>query len=379
MAKLMSNSSKIVGMSARANEDRMVFSRELGAIFASEFKGDNRERLLDFPVMALQDAIAAGDVTDTNFGTLAGTLVTQRTLELLKLYFPALQSITTDFSSEPATFNQTVMTRTIGIPSVVDYNTSTGWADSTPTDTDVPVVLNKHRGVQIGINEQIMASTVRRLFDELAPAQAYALGKDIMDNLLANLTDANFTNNTVSTLANFNRSAVIDMAVQLNLKGVPIGPNMRFLLLYSTYFGALQKDTAIVTPATTFWPAGITGPQQNGARMSIDVASFAVYDSGNMPTNNGNVVGFAGSKSSLCVVTRVPNDYSSVFPGATGGGVVQLVTDQDIGLTVMLVQYTDHKLGKASQRFALMYGTAAGQGNAGRLLKAASGSGSAQS
>lgn len=334
---------------------------------------------MDFPISDLQDAIAAGDVTDTDWGTLAGTLVTQRTLELLKFTFPALTAFTTDFSAEPVTFNQTVMTRTIAIPSVVSYNTSTGWSDSTPDTNDVPVVLDAHRGVQIGINENVLASTVRRLFDELAPAQAYALGKDMVDALYTRITDANFTHNRVSTLANFDRADVVDIATDLNLLGVPIGPNMRTLLLYSTYFGQLQKDTAIVQLAAFQRPEIITGQQQNGAALAINVSSFNVYDAPNLPTNNGNVVGFAGSKSALCIVTRVPNDYASVFPGATGGGVVQLVTNPDIGLTVMLVQYVDHKLGKAAQRIALMYGTAAGQGNAGELIKAASGTGSSQS
>lgn len=360
----------------------MQNARELQQIYASElspYTAKDPSRAIALPVEEWDGAIQAADVTDTDWGTMAGTLVSQRTLELLKFEFPALTAFTTDFSDVAATFNQTIMTRTVGIPSVVSYNTSTGWADSTPTTTDVPITITAHRGVQIGINENVQAETTRRLFDEIAPAQAYALGKDLMDALYANITDANFTHNSVSTLANFNRNAVIDMATQLNLQGVPNMRNSRFLLLYSTYFGGLQKDAAIVTPATTFWPQGITGPQQNGPEMTITVSNFRVYDAPNLPTNNGNVTGFAGSKSALVIATRVPNDYSSVFPGATGGGVVQLVTNPDIGITVMLVQYIDHKLGKSTQRIALMYGTAAGQGNAGRLLKAATGSGSAQS
>ena len=70
----------------------------------------------------------------------------------------------------------------------------------------------------------------------------------------------------------------------------------------------------------------------------------------------------------------MPNDYTSVLPGASYGNV-QVITDPDLGISVMLVQYVDHKKGTATQRIALMYGTAAGQGNAGQLLKAASGTG----
>jgi len=44
----------------------------------------------------------------------------------------------------------------------------------------------------------------------------------------------------------------------------------------------------------------------------------------------------------------------------------------------MQVQYVNHVLGTATSRLALMWGTAAGQTNAGQLIKAAVGSGSAR-
>jgi len=89
----------------------------------------------------------------------------------------------------------------------------------------------------------------------------------------------------------------------------------------------------------------------------------------------GNRTQIAGSKSALVIATRVPNDYTSALPGASFGNV-QVVTDPDIGISVQQVQYVNHTLGTATQRVALMYGTAAGHGDAGELLKAASGSGS---
>jgi hypothetical protein len=44
----------------------------------------------------------------------------------------------------------------------------------------------------------------------------------------------------------------------------------------------------------------------------------------------------------------------------------------------MLTQYVDHTLATGNQRLTLMYGTNAGQGAAGQLIKAASGSGSSR-
>src|SRR5262249_22239718 len=143
------------------------------------------------------DAIWAADVTDANLGTIAGTLVTQRTLELLKNIFPMLSRFTTDFSDQPATFNQVIMTRTVTLPPVITYSTATGWADASAQTTDVPVTLNNHKGIPITFGENLLASTMRQLFGEFAEASSYQLGKALVDDLYSRLTDANFTNNTL--------------------------------------------------------------------------------------------------------------------------------------------------------------------------------------
>ncbi len=375
MAKITSDSKR-----SRKHDDKLACSRDFASIYAAEFRGANKDRMLSFPIDKMEDAIiAAGDVTDSNLGTLAGTLVTQRTLELLKFTFPSLASFTTDFTAEQATFNQTVMTRTIQIPDVQTYSTSAGWADSTAATDDVPIVIDHHEGVPITFNEETLASTVRRLFDEQAPAQAYALAKSMVDALYANITDANFAggNNIVSTLGAFARSTVIDAGIALDLAGVPSGLGMRTMLLWPTFFGALEKDQAIITLAAFNKPEIITNPTGAGVSLVLPVESFNVVKAPNLPTNDSNLVGFAGSKSALCIATRMPNDYTKFAPGASYGNV-QTVTDPDLGISVMLVQYVDHTLATGTQRISLMYGTAAGQTDAGILIKSHSGSGSSR-
>jgi anti-sigma28 factor (negative regulator of flagellin synthesis) len=369
---------RVTSLSCRASQpdQRRKLSLEFASIYAREFKGSNKERMLSFPVAEFESAIMGADVTDTNLKTLSGSLVTQRTLELLKFTFPSLTMFTTDFSDQAAQFNQTVITRTVTIPNVTDYNTTTGWADSTAANVDVPVTINKHKGVNITFNEQILASTVRRLFDEFAPAAAYALSKQMVDDLYANITDANFTNNSVTATSAFARTSVIDIGTQLTLRGVPLALGQRTLLLYPTVFSKLVADTALITFAAYQKPELITAPQ-NGASLVIPVDTFQVVNAPNLPTNNGNVTGFGCSKSALIIATRLPNDYTSANPGANYGSV-QVMTEPDIGISVMLTQYVNHQLAAATSRISLMYGTAAGQTAAGQLLKAAAGSGSSR-
>ena len=378
MAQVLSESAR-----SSSREDKARCASEFSAIYAGSFSEtdknkEQRTRLIGTKLSIIEDAIKAADITDANLGTIAGTLVTQRTLELLKFVFPSLVRFTTDFSDQPANFNQTIMTRIVTIPNVVTYSTATGWADVVAATTDVPVVINNHKGVPITFNENLLASTMRRLFDEFAEASAYALAKAMVDSLYANLTDANYTNNSLVASSAFNRNSVVDVGTALTLRGVPLGLGKRTMLLWSQAFGNLEKDASIVQFGTNVpQPNVITEGTQPDASLPLNVESFLIYNAPNMPSNNANLVGFAGSKSALVIATRTPNDYTTVLPGASFGNV-QMVTDPDLGITVMQVQYVNHTLGTATSRLALMWGTAPGQTAAGQLIKASAGSGSSR-
>lgn len=314
----------------------------------------------------LAPRLAAGEnmpLTAANSpGTLAGTLVSQRALELLKFTFPILRAITADFSDETAQYNQVVKTRVISIPSVVTYDPATGWSQADQTATDVSVTLDHHVGVPITFDSKTLASTVRRLFDEFAPAAAYALAKNMVDALYALITSANFTSAPiVSALADFDRAQVIDAGVALNLRGVPMGAMNRTLLLTSAYFGKLAQDHALVTLAAF----GNSDMLQTG--ILPDVHGFKTVDAPNLPANDANVSGFAFSKSALLILTRLAADYTKVLPGSSYGNAT-VVTDPDLNLSVQQVQYVNHDLGAATQRISCIYGVAKGQPAAGQII-----------
>ncbi len=297
-------------------------------------------------------------------GTLAGTLVSQRTLELLKFTFPAITSISTDFSAEYAKLNQAIDSRIVTVPSVVDYDAVNGWVDQDVTFTDAPVTMNKQRGVPITFTSDLLSSTVRRLFDEIGPAQSYAMAKDMMDALYVVITAANFTNApTVSNLINFGRPPLVSAGVALTKRGVMKGSTNRFALLNSDYFGQLSEDASLVSLSSFQRPAII----EEGVLQ--DVAGFRVIDAPNLPAT-GNLAGFCGSRSSLLIAARLDSDYVNVIPGASYGNVT-IVTDPDLGLSVTQTQYVDHQKAKTTQRITLIYGVAKGQINAGQRITSA--------
>lgn len=292
-------------------------------------------------------------------GTVSGELVTQRALSLLKLSFPILSRISTDFSGENAAFGQVVKTRIRGVPAVTDYNTSTGYATSDATTDDVPVEIDAHKAVQISFNANELASTDRDLFGEQAEGCQYALGKAMVDALYALIIAANYTNATTKALANFGRGDVTAMAKALFDRGVPAMG--RFLLLNSAYFEKLQSDATIVNLAAYQRPEVIT------QYTLPPIAGFDVLQAVDLPST-GNLRGFAGAPDSLAIATRLPNDYSAALPGATGGGVVSTVRNPDTGISVMLVQHVNHTLGAAYWRIAVMFGVAKAQVASGQRL-----------
>lgn len=297
-------------------------------------------------------------------GTLVGTLVSQRTLELLQFDFPMLASISTDFSDQQARLNQTVESRIIGIPTVVDYDPATGWPDSDTVDVDVPVVLNKQQAVNIAYTDDLFLGTVRDLFNEHGEAQAYAIGKSLVDGYYALFTSANYTQPaTVAAQIDFARSTLVAMGAALTKLGVPKGTRNRFALLNPDYFGVLQNDQGLV----------LRSAESDGAMIEEgvlpNVAGFRTIEAGNLPAT-ANLAGFAGSRSSGVMTARLDGAYTQVLPGAAHGNVT-VVTNPKIGLSMLQVQFVDHKLGKATQRLSFIWGVAKGQINAGKLLKSA--------
>ncbi len=71
------------------------------------------------------------------------------------------------------------------------------------------------------------------------------------------------------------------------------------------------------------------------------------------------------------MATRVPSDYTTALAGVPATGVVQVVTNPDTGISVMLVQFVDHLAGAARGRIAIMYGVAKGQVASAQVLRSA--------
>ncbi|HMJ92342.1 MAG TPA: phage protease, partial [Candidatus Acidoferrum sp.] len=311
-----------------------------GAIYASDISPRIRDREAFPLILSAEQAIHAANT----LGTLAADIVSQRALETLMTTFPVLSRISRDFSNEVVKFNQTVNTRLITVPSVTDYDATTGYASSAVTATDVPVKIDQHKAVQIDFNAHELGATDRDLFGEQAAAINYALGKTLMASLYARITVANFAGETVVAQAAFARTGVMAVGRALTDREVP--DVMRMLILAGSYYDKLGEDTVVIS---AFNNANAGSAIQSG--QLPDVHGFGVADAKTLPSAQ-NLTGFGLFPSALALALRLPADYTQVLPGVTGGAITRVVTDPTTGISLLLVMFVNHQLGRAYVRAA---------------------------
>src|ERR1017187_6817335 len=323
------------------------------------------------PVIARDGRGVSRIIAANALGTLGADLVIQRWLATLKFSFPIFKSIVSDFSTESAVLGKKIITRYNSAPTVNDYSTATGYASTSATATDVPITINKHKYAAIQFNANELGSTDRDLFSEQAEPQIYALGAQLMTDLLANVIEgaSNFGTagsqaTIIANAAAFVRSAVTTVGTALNDRQAL--PNGRFMLLDDGLFNALADDTPLVfVPSND--PAkhvpGIALPRVNGI-----LPHQAPYLPAGVVVNGTKTLhGFAADPTALALATRIPNSYFEAIRGANYGRF-SIITDDDTGLSVCLVQYVNHDAGYSVQRVAIMYGTAVGNPAAGQLI-----------
>lgn len=329
-------------------------SLKRGVIFAREFSPRYKK---DFSGHDVMQVLAANSL-----GSLAGDLIAQQALALLKYEFPILGRVATDFSNLNAQYGQTIKTRTRTIPTVGTYSEQDGYVATSAGTTDATVTLNNHKFVEIPFSANELASTARNLFEEQVEAMHYALGKDMVDALYALMLVGNFSNTTTQASAAALARADIQLAkAALNKRGVP--QKIRTLLVNSDALATLFSDAGILNLAAYQKPSII----EQG--VIANVAGFDIVEAPNLITT-ANQTAFGFSPDALVLATRVPNDYTQALPGAAYGNV-GVVTNPDTGISVQSVQYVNHQQGKTNWRIALMYGVAVGQAASGQRIRSA--------
>jgi hypothetical protein len=377
-------------------------------------KGASSDPMLLFK--SLEDGFVKADYTDPNtqVGILNTGLVLMRNLGFLKNKLNFMKYITTDLRNEAAMFGQAVNTRYIVVPGVLTFVPGVGFTSdataiaaasagtnqsgattqasgtvtkSAPSTPDVTVTLNQFKGVEIEFPITTIAGTVRNLFAEQRGAQTYALAEHINLKYLATLFAATWTG-TVNklSLGSFALPGMIRIKNRMTLAKIPdIG---RYALLHSFYHDGLLTDANLLSAkailallnkdASSFESGEV--PELFGVKpLESQLASYqngvfaapAISADGSAVDFSGtNQVGFAGNMSSALFVARVPQDFNKAASdlGIPATNAVEVITDPDSNLSVMVFKYVNNGTMSISVRMCLMYGFAQGDPRQGIVL-----------
>jgi hypothetical protein len=360
------------------------------------------------------------DVTDSSLGTLNTGLTLQWNLGFLANQLAIIDDITTDISNTPVMFNQYARTRYISVPGVQLKTSSNAWSGLAGNDVDVNVLMDTHAGIPITINNNVLGSTARQLFNEQKAPQMYGLGEYIIYKLVntivngstriandghttstikfnpayVNAAGGNTFNVAGATLSTF----VADLPAAMDESKFPGGDEedgaadlQRFAWVHTRVYAGAAADTNFVLNQS------IQGIKQNMGENLIQTGRFSrigntkfrksqlmtdtIGVTGNGTDGGANAIfvtpgafanaktaGFAGTRSSLLFVSRVPLDYTKVMPEIPSTAAIELVTEPKTGMTFMVVKYLDHAYETANMRVQLMFGTAIGDERQGMLL-----------
>lgn len=313
------------------------------------------------PKMESEDGLYHVMLAANSLGTLSGVLLTQRTLDLLKIEFPLLSRISTKFTDERfdpamigrAGFNQTIVTRLTSVPAVGTYSEDLGYVSSNAETTNVSVTIDAHKFVQVDFNLNEM-STVRKLLAEQETALHYAIGKDLVDSIYDLFTAENYPETpTIRALVDWDRTGVI--AIGAAMQGGSAGRNAntgtRTLLLDSSYHAELCKDETVASNAYN------RGVETISTGVLPLVSGYLPVDAPNIAS--GSRVGVGLRADAVALATALPTDYANQ-PGLPATALQEVVTNPDLGLNVQLTVFQDHKGGRTFMRLAWMRGRAVG-------------------
>lgn len=400
-------------------KDAINLSRERSLLMASDImsvydKGEN---------FAMRDLVKAADNVDPSVGTLATGLVLMRNLGFLKNKLTFLDKISTDLRNEPVAFGQNVLTRYITPPNVLtfvpgigmtsDATTIANWKAtitasnpagtpqtsgtqtfSVASATDVNVVLNNYNGVEITFNNMTLGSTMRNLFAEQQAAQFYSLAEYINQQFLIMLFKATWSGISTAPFSLCGGNAPVGnsatnpmglaniIAVKNKFTMNKMPDNGRFALMHSAYHDAILTDSNMLTAKSIL--ALIkkdTGAFEDGELPTLfgvkvlesQLSAFkggalvTITDPAQIPAN-ASTIGFAGNASSALFVARIPQDYTKVIPDIPATAAIEIVTEPDSGLSMLVIKRVNNQIESTYVRAGLMFGFAQGDPRQGFLL-----------
>lgn len=274
-------------------------------------------------------------------GTVATAAISQETLKALLEELSWLTSLSTTYSDSQVSKGQNLILRVPSVGTAQDFSSGTGYVAEDATLTDATITLDQHKFAGYAVTDAERDSSLINLVDAWANANAHALGKSVVEYIIAALVSAGTSNTSVIAAGSFGLDDLIDVGSAMDADNIPTGG--RWALIPPAYHAALEKDigtTGNFGNSTFSVDATIT----NGALGQL--RGFQIYKS-SLTTNL-----YFGVKETVGVLTAVP-----ALPevGNTGGDI-SYVVEPNSGLTVQSRSHYDNTLAQLNNILTLYFG-----------------------
>lgn len=276
--------------------------------------------------------------------TSNGKVVAQRALELLVEQYGFVSQIVGDYSDATARKGDSITTHIISVQSAADYSTTQGYLASDVTQTDVAITLNKFKHVSYSINDDERTSSSVNLIERFAEQAAHAIGKAMVDDVLA-LVTTHFTSTLSISAGAVTFGSIVDCAATLNTNKVPMGG--RFAVLSPGNYGNLSKDAVVVANGQR--NTDLVGSADLGVIHGVSINAYP-----SLPAAVSK--GFVGQREALLVATRLPE----VPAGVSIPGEITNVSEPKTGISLQLREFYDIGLGSHQRTLSLIYGCSRG-------------------
>lgn len=209
--------------------------------------------------------------------------------------------------------------------------------------------------------EMSKAGDVNWLRNQFMEPAIEGLLDKIFTTVFALVTNANYSNNSVITAANFDADDMADLGAALSTLKVP--KTRRAAILNPDYCASLAKDS-VVEDASAF-----------GDNMAIRegrvprVRGFNTYEFTNIPNNSENLEGFVAHPSAIALAARTVVDPTEIDGNAPLA--VENRVDPASGLPLQFRTWYDPDNGKLKISMGTLWGVSKGQGNSLRRILSA--------
>lgn len=266
-------------------------------------------------------------------------------------FFP-VNLFSTNLSKDIATKGESVTTRIVTGYTAQDVTSGYSGNAQNTTTTAVTTTLSNFKGLPVEIKDIEITKAGNRewlMKNFFKPLQEATL-KSLVDDLLALVTNANYSNKTTKAVGLFDADVLADIKGELTKRKVP--KRGRSMLLHPDYHTALLKDTSFSDKS-----ASGDGDVIKEGRI-VKARGFNLFEYEGVPGNSENLVGFGCGRSALVLAVR------PVYKPEVRHVQVENIVEPNTGIPFQFRLWYSPNTGRWYMSGGFLYGVSKGDANA---------------